>query len=245
MVIPRWAAQFPDLIVAQSERTGGVSPVPFDSLNLGRYTEDDPANVRENRRLFARALGVESGQLSGGRQVHGAEVKRVEKAEECTGFDAFVSNVPGTILTVTVADCVPVLLYDPQRRAWGAAHAGWRGTVAQVVSRTLTALEAQFGSRPADCFAYVGTCISGPNFEVSRDVAEQFAPAFVQGGFANDKYRVDLKAANAAQLLAGGVREGQIEISPYCTVADNERFFSYRKAGGQTGRTLGVIGLGH
>lgn len=239
---PAWAAQFPELIVVQSTRLGGVSPAPYASLNLGWYTEDDAEHVKENRALVATALGVSEKAFAGGHQVHGNQVKTITEAASCTGYDAFVTNKLGVILTVTVADCVPVLIYDPEQKAWGAAHAGWRGTVGGVVTHTLSAMTKNYGTRPADCYAYIGACISRPNFEVSRDVALQFATHLVDGGFPNDKFRVDLKQANREQLLAGGVSSTQIEVTPYCTVTDNDRFFSYRNEGGKTGRMLGIIG---
>lgn len=239
---PTWLTNFPRLIAGVSTREGGVSPYPADALNLGLYTDDKQENVLENRRRFAKQLGIEPDQFAGGHQVHGKEVKRVTEAGEYEGYDAFITNRPGIILTVTAADCTPVLIFDPINHACGAAHAGWRGTVAGVVSDTLYSMVSEFGTDPGQCYAYIAPCISLGYFEVSADVAQQFANQFVKKGEAPGKYFVDLKRANADQLIKAGVPAHQIELSELCTVANSDQFFSYRKEGGQTGRMLGVIG---
>lgn len=240
---PEWSARFPELIIAQSSRQGGVSPYPNQALNLGWYTDDERQNVLENRHRFARALGIRPEQLTGGHQVHGNAVKQITEVGECAGYDGFVTDQPDIVLSITIADCTPVLIYDPVRRVCGGAHAGWRGTVVQVARRTLEHMITAYQTQPADCYAWIAAGISRRYFEVSADVAAQFAPHLVDGGYPNDKYRVDLKQANAEQLMDLGVPAQQIDISPACTVADNEHFFSYRKEKGRTGRMLAVIGL--
>lgn len=243
LIRPAFADQYPELIIGQTTRLGGNSREPFASLNLGKYTDDDPATVADNYKVLAAELGVDVEGIVGGHQIHGAEVKTVQGPGHHEGYDAFVSDRPGLVLAVTVADCTPIMIYDPVRRVVAAAHAGWRGTVAGVAVATLKRMVDAYGTDPADCHAYLAACIGPGNFEVSVDVAERFAEHRVTGPDDRDKYLVDLKGANADQLVEAGLRREQLEISPYCTVADNDRFFSYRKEGGRTGRMLGVIGL--
>lgn len=240
---PTVFAPFPGLLAAQSTRHGGVSAAPYHSLNLGKSTDDDPAAVAENRRRFCAALGFQTEQLAISRQVHADRIQVVTAPGLSEGFDALVTNLPGILLGVSVADCTPILIFDHKNEAIAAIHAGWKGTAAGIVATTLNCLAVQFGSVGADCRAYVGTCIDECSFEVGEEVAMAFAPDFKRFDGEKGKFFVDLKKANTAQLLAFGVPANQIEISPYSTMLHNEDYFSHRKEKGVTGRMLAVIGL--
>ncbi len=236
-------APFTQIVAAQSTRHGGVSMAPYHSLNLGKSTADDSARVAENRRRFCGALGFIPEQISWSKQVHGDQIRQVTTAGGSEGFDALVTNVPGILLAVSVADCTPILIFDPNNLAVAAIHAGWRGTVLGIVAKTLAMMEQAFGTRGQDCYAYIGACIDECSFEVGDEVAMEFAEAFKRFDAERGKFFVDLKKANAAQLLGFGIPEAQIAVSPYCTMRDSDNFFSHRKDGGLTGRGMGVIGL--
>lgn len=240
---PLIANQFPDLVMAQSTRYGGVSEGNYASLNLGLHTEDSPGAVRENRKRFWDLFGMNETDTAGGYQVHGSEIKKVITPGYFDGYDAFVTNQRGILLSVTVADCVPVLIFDPTQKAVGAVHAGWRGTVSQIVRKTVEKLNEEYGSHPGDCVAYIGTSIGFDSFEVSEEVAVQFSDKFKKTASAEGKWLVDLKAFNRHQLIEAGLASASIELSPFCTVQDHNRFFSYRKEGGVTGRMLAVAGI--
>ncbi len=240
---PKIFTQFPNLAAAQSTRHGGVSPAPYQSLNLGKSTEDDPANVAENRRRFCASLGFQPAQMAWSKQVHGDQIRHATEPGGGEGFDALVTNVPGILLAVSVADCTPILVYDAQHQAIAAIHAGWRGTVTDIVTKSLIFMQKTFGTSGEDCFAYIGTCIDECSFEVGDEVAVAFTEPFKRFDAQRGKFFVDLKKANAAQLLAFGIPEAQIEISPYCTMRHSTDFFSHRKDKGVTGRGMGVIGL--
>jgi len=233
---------FLGLIAAESTRHGGVSPVPFQSLNLGINTDDDPAHVAENRHRFFERIGAGGSGLASSYQVHGTEILYATEPGRYTGYDALMTSQPGLLVGVTVADCVPVLVFDAQTRAVAAIHAGWRGTVGGIVTKTIARMHAQFGTEPAHCYAYVGTCIDDCSFEVGPDVATQFSASFVRLDTITARHFVDLKAANKQQLLDAGVPDTQIEVSAFSTVQHNADYFSYRAEGGQTGRMLAVIG---
>ena len=234
---------FLGLVAAQSTRHGGVSPEPFASLNLGLSSGDEAANVHENRRRFFADLGIRPEEVALGFQVHGDSVCIVEKAGVYDEHDAFVTNRPNVFVAVSVADCTPILIHDPKTQAVAAVHAGWKGTMKQIVAKTLLQMTRHFGTCPADCFAYIGACISECAFEVDTDVADHFDDRFKRFDTEKQKFLVDLKQANLVQLLNNGVPETQIEVSPYCTVAQNDTFFSYRKEGKRSGRMLAVIGM--
>lgn len=230
------------LIAAESTRHGGVSRPPYESLNLGLFTDDDPKAVAINRRRFFRDIGAGDMRVAGAYQVHGSEVLEVAEPGQFKGYDALITDRPGLLLTVTVADCAPVLLADPQNRAVAAVHAGWRGTVANIAQKAFHAMKNAFGTDPSDCYAYIGACISECAFEVDADVADHFDSAYKRWDTEQQKFFIDLKAANCAQLIELGLCAGHIEVSPYCTVENNDTFFSYRKEKGKTGRALAAIG---
>lgn len=235
--------RYSSLVAAQSTRHGGVSSPPYNSLNLGLYTADSTELVRENRRRFFQQLGLDPAQVAGARQVHGDAILRVEEPGEYEGYDALITDQPGIALTVTIADCCPVLLYDPERRVIGAVHAGWRGTVAGIAGKAIQYLTVHFGADPMDIQAYVGACIDRSSYEVDADVADHFAQAYKLWDPDRRKFYLDLKKANRDQLLAQGIQGEHIGLSPWCTVRNNEHFFSHRHEGGKTGRGLAVIAM--
>ena len=239
---PAVFAGIPGLAAAFSTRHGGMSEPPYASFNLSLSTADDPARVRENRRRLAEALGFAPDALAVAGQVHGAKVRAVDTPGLYPGFDGLVTATPGVPLCITAADCAAVLLADAEAGVIGACHAGWRGTAARIVPETVAAM-TKLGAAPERMRAYVGPCISAEHFEVGPEVAERFAPDFVRRLPGKAKPHVDLKAALAAQLAEAGLPSDAVEVSPHCTFAGTDDFFSHRAEGGVTGRMMGVIGL--
>ena len=240
---PSWADRFPQLVVGQSTRAGGVSLPPFDSLNLGLHTQDDAAAVEENRRRLATSFGFRPEQLSGGHQIHSDQLACLETPGQYDGCDAFMTDRQDILLSVTVADCVPVLIVDPTRQLIAAAHAGWKGTAARIAYKTVARLEQQYGSAPQDCWAFIGASIGFDDFEVGPEVGIQFAEHLRRGPDSRGKYFVDLKGANREQLIAAGLLAEQIDISPVSSLSQPELVFSHRASGdGRTGRGLAIIG---
>ncbi|NUN99054.1 MAG: peptidoglycan editing factor PgeF [Saprospiraceae bacterium] len=234
---------FPEVLAAESTRHGGVSPAPYESLNLGLHTNDAPQHVRENRRRFFAALGISEDTISGGHQVHGDQVFVATAPGLQEGYDAFITQKKGLFVTVGIADCTPVLIYDTGQQAVAAVHAGWKGTALGIVRKTLEAMHTKFGTQAADCYAWVGTCIDECSYEVGVEVARHFDAAFKTQLEGSEKFTLDLKAANKALLLQWGIPESQIEVSPYSTVLNPEDYFSHRREHGLTGRMMAVIGI--
>ncbi len=243
LLVPRIFADFKEVAAAQSTRHGGVSLPPYATLNLGLNTTDNPKHVAENRRRFFAALGFAPEQTASSHQVHGAEILHVQTPGRYHGYDALVTQQKGLLINVSVADCVPVLVYDPVQRVAAAIHAGWKGTAQGIVRRTLAYMAETFGMHSADCRAYIGTCIDGCDYEVDEDVAVHFDEAFCLWDAARGKYLLNLKAANETQLREAGLLSEHIEISPFSTVAHNCDFFSHRAEKGITGRMLAAIGI--
>lgn len=231
------------VIAAESQREGGVSPPPYHSLNLGINTTDNPENVDQNRQRFFEALDWPVEQFTYSYQVHGKEVLIATGPGGHHGYDAIITRQHGLMVGVTIADCTPVLIYDPVQKAIAAIHAGWQGTAAQIVAHTLHSMQEKFGTHSADCLAYIGTCITQPHYEVDERVASRLDKAHLQPGAQPGKWMADLKGANQAQLRSAGIAESHIEVSPYCTWANNEDYFSHRRNEGTTGRMLAVIGI--
>jgi YfiH family protein len=218
-------------------RKGGVSAVPFDSLNLKAQTTDplDQIAVAENRRRFAATLGATPVFLD---QVHGTRVVRLTAAHlapeaPVEQADASISTVPGIACTVMVADCLPVLFATRDGRAVGAAHAGWRGLAGGVLEATVDAIRAAVPVAAGDIVAWLGASIGPTAFEVGADVpaafhegeARHFVPAPAQGGV--PKWHADLPALAEGRLRRLGLTE--ISGCGQCTVSDASRFFSFRR----------------
>ena len=234
---------FDSLLGVQSKRHGGVSSKPYQSLNLGLNTDDNHKNVTENRKRLFSALNIQEEQIAAVYQVHGNEVLEVSNATYTKGYDALITQQKNVFLAVTVADCVPVLIYDKSAQAVAAIHAGWRGTSKSIIKKTLEKMSSRYGTNPGDCYVYIGTCIDECSFEVDEDVAKYFLTQHKRWDKEKNKFFVDLKKANEHQLLQCGVPKKQIEISPYSTVLHNSEYFSYRKENGKTGRMLAIIGM--
>ncbi len=236
VVRPQIFAHIPHLVAGISTRHGGVSSADYQSLNLGVHTDDEPAAIQQNLFLFCSDLGIEPASLARSYQVHGSEIWQTGKPGYAHGYDSIFSESTGIFAGVGIADCCPILIADPVGMRVAAIHAGWKGTVAEIVAKTASVMISS-GSKPADMLAYIGPCISLERFEVGDEVANQFLIKAKRG----ERWHVDLKETNANQLRELGIN--QIEISDYCTVDNNDLFFSHRKENGVTGRMLAVIGF--
>ena len=231
-------------------RQCGVSEGPYASLNLSVSTGDAPDHVRENSRRVFRALERDPDSAADLWLVHSAEVVEATEprgARESLGkADALVTDRPNVTLFLRFADCVPVLLFDPQRRAVGIAHAGWKGTLAKVAAATVRAMIERYGSRPEDIIAGIGPSIGPCHYAVGPEVVERTRAAFQEGADellarSNGNFHLDLWAANAYALREAGV--AQIEVSEICTACHPDEFFSHRAEKGKTGRFGALIGL--
>jgi polyphenol oxidase len=242
----------PDVTHFVSGRAGGVSPPPYASLNLSFRTGDDPEHVTTNRDRLFHTLGVEVDRVVAGKQVHGTRVQVVgpehggrgaadwESAFDDT--DALVTRAQNLCLLILAADCVPVLVFDPRTPAVGAAHAGWRGTVSDVVGAMVRTMQEAFGSRASDLIAAIGPSIGPTEYEVGPEVVEQVQSAFTGSSDRllqprqDSRALLDLWTANTLRLVQAGVPEGQIEVAGVSSYAVPERYFSERRDGAPTGR---------
>jgi polyphenol oxidase len=247
----------PNLVHAITTRTGGVSRPPHDTLNMSFSRPDDPLAVRENRRRVCTALEIALERMVQAGQVHGNKVQVVAQQHAGRGAldhatalppsDALITNQPDLYLLACFADCVPLLFYDPVRRAVGVAHAGWQGTIKHIGAATVAAMMHTFRSDPADLRVIIGPSAGPCCYNIWPHIADTVREAFpgcpkvLQERDGQTFF--DLWAANEATLIRRGVRQEQIEISGLCTIHHADRFFSHRAANGQTGRFAAIIGL--
>jgi YfiH family protein len=226
----------PAIVAAFTTRRGGVSAPPFDTLNLGRSTDDRADAVEENRRRTLTALALDPARLATAGQVHGNAVTRADAPGLHPACDALVTTVPGLVLAVTAADCLPVLLVAPG--AVAAVHAGWRGAAAGVAEAALAAVCALAGVAPDRVRAHFGPCIRDCCYEVGPEVAAQFpAEAIRRDG----RLMLSVPTAVRLRLLAAGVSPEGIEDTGACTACEPHQYFSHRRDRGRTGRQWGLI----
>jgi YfiH family protein len=251
-------AECDGLVHAVSTRLGGVSTGHLATLNLSYGVGDDPAAVVENRQRLSAAMGCALDDWVAAYQVHGTRVALVGKAGRGRGAyeqtsalpetDALITARPGLLLSLRLADCAPIFLFDPAHHAVGLAHAGWRGTVANIAAATVQAMAAAFGSRPGDLRAGIGPAIGPCCYEIGADVARQVQAALpwaaaVQAERPGGSLYLDLWEANRRALLAAGLRPEHIEVARLCTACHTAEFYSHRAERGRTGRFGAVIGL--
>jgi hypothetical protein len=240
----------PGLVHGVTLQSGGASRGAISGLNLGHTVGDDPDAVEANHALLYAALGLLPEQVVTARQVHGAQVTRVNADNGGTiipATDGLITDVTGVALLMRFADCVPVLLYDPQRRAIGLAHAGWRGALARVAAHTALAMIDQLKCQPSDIRAAIGPSIGPCCYKVGPEVAEATLATFPEEGHLLSRTQpsghahLDLWAAVATQLREAGIE--QIETARICTACRSDLFYSYRRQGAASGRFGAIIGL--
>lgn len=241
-----------------TSRFGGTSQPPYDTLNMGFTVKDAPARVLENRRRVAQALDFPLKDLVALKQVHQDHVAVVAADHKGRGAltyetaledtDALITAEPGVPISTYHADCVPVFLLDPVTPAVGLAHAGWKGTALKIAAKTVIKMNQCFGTRIEDCLVAIGPSIGPCCYEVDAKVKDVFEREFVNSDVffratGNNKWHLDLWAANVHALEKIGVPGKNILVSSMCTGCQNDMFYSHRKENGVTGRMAALIML--
>lgn len=229
-------------------REDGLSAPPYESLNLGLHVNDDPSSVVRNRSRLAAEMEIAPFYFTFAKQVHGNKIAIISKQMRGSGStdyetaiedtDAMITNAEDVCLMILVADCVPILFYDPVKRVIGAAHAGWKGTVQRIASRVVESMTKVYGSNPSDILAGIGPSIGPCCYQVGEEVVSQveshLGKEFIKRNPSGETF-FDMWEANRAQLLASGIRYADIEVAEICTCCNVDKFYSYRFEG-QTGR---------
>lgn len=239
---------FPNLTHFISTRQGGVSKEQFTSLNVSQLVGDVAEKVYENRRTLAESLGTSSETCILPQLTHGKNVQIVGKMDAGRGWaqhetaildtDALITQEKGLCLIVTLADCTPLLFFDPKKEVIAVAHAGWKGTFAKIGVETLQKMHTHFGCEMQDILVGIGISIGQCCYEISEDLAHKFCENFGEEVvlYKEGKPHLDLWQANQIQLLEAGILPQNIAIAGVCTACNSDVFFSHRKEAGKTGR---------
>ncbi len=242
-----------------STRYGGVSDGIYSSMNLSFSQGDDERLVMKNHSIMAAAIGVELKNMVYSHQTHTTNVMRVTGEHAGMGFvrersfhdvDGFVTDVPGLMLVTAYADCVPLYFADMRLHVIGLAHSGWRGTVNNMAQAVVDKLEKEFGSRPCDISAFIGPSICASCYEVGDDVAQNFKDKYgaeadliltKKEAATENKYYLNLHAANKINMLHAGIPEQNIHTTDICTCCNSELLFSHRASKGKRGGLCGYM----
>ncbi len=233
-----------EILHFQSTRVGGQSLVPFDALNLG-FGTDDEADVLTNRQKFAQTLGFAPENVVAQNQIHDINVQIVDKSDAGSGFyskneaisdcDAMITNEYGICLWVFGADCLPLLFYDAENKVIAVAHAGWKGTLANIAAKTIEMMQENFSSQPTDIHVAMGAGISVKYYKIGEEVVSKvFAQFGIDEPFMvqnpkTGRFHFDLINTNLFLLYQAGINPDNIEISDLCTYEHSEWFYSARR----------------
>ncbi len=261
----------PAVAAFSTTREGGHSRGNYSSFNVNPYCGDDPEAVKQNQKILCASLGINNDHLIIPHQIHGTAIKLIDRQflEQCKqdktsenagcnshslleGIDALITSQSKICISVSTADCIPILIYDAVHHAIAAIHAGWRGTAANIVGKTIEAMNKEFGTEGKDCKAVIGPGISIDCFEVGEEVYEIFAETgFRMPDIAKrysvlnappslfaTKWHIDLPEANRIQLMEKNVHAENIMNSHICTYKNSDTYFSARKLGTYSGRIL-------
>jgi len=240
--------QFPELIHGTTLKNN-IFPYMF---SFALHTGEDSSEISKNRNFLIDKLGIDKDfAIVLASQTHSSNIVVIERgqtlgwrdhSDAIQDCDALITNQKNILIGVLTADCVPILLFDSSKKVVASVHAGWKGSSSKILIKTVCKMQDVFGSDPKDIYAVIAPSIGVCCYEVGLDVANNFQED-TKKQLSNEKYMLDLKRENYNQLIDAGLLDANIEISERCTSCDNDRFFSYRKEGGCSGRFLSFIGI--
>lgn len=244
------------VLAFSTTRSGGCGEGTYACGNINPYCGDNPFDVSRNLSALSKELGIDSSHIVLPHQTHGTAALHIsgeffrsplsERRKALEGIDAVMTDVRGVCVGVSTADCVPILLYDAERQAVCAVHAGWRGTVGRIVQKAVSAMQEHYSTSPRRLTACIAPAISARHFEVGDEVCEEFRKAgfdMREIGFRSGKWHIDLPGCNRMQLVEAGVSDENITLCGICTYTDVEHYFSARRLGTQCGRIYNGIML--
>lgn len=236
-----------------STKLGGVSKGYWASMNVSMTRGDDPADVEENLRRIAKAIGVERDSLTFTNQTHTTNVAVVRKEDKGRRFletDGMITDVPGICLVTFYADCVPLYFVDQVKKVIGLSHSGWRGTVGKMGKVTVELMQKTYGSDPEDILAAIGPSICQDCYEVSEDVILEFQKSFEEQDWPqiyykkeNGKYQLNLWKANELIFKEAGILPEHIAVTNVCTHCNSDILFSHRTTGDKRGNLGAFLAL--
>jgi len=232
--------QFSEITFGFSTKLGLQRKKPF-YFNVSSSVGDDPQIITENREKFFNELELNSESVAFQKQVHGNEIAFVKSGGFCGESDAMLTDKNNIGLAISTADCCAVFIYDPVNKVIAGVHSGWRGTNKAILLKVLQTLSNEFDSAPGDLNCYLSPSISGANYEVGVEVADQFDLNYLIQ--VNGKYLLDIPKINEDILLNYGVSPHNMQVSKLCSYEYSSILHSYRRDGKKSGRALGVIAM--
>jgi len=240
-----------------SGREGGISTGNFSSLNLGYKSGDDRKNVSKNWSLLCKALNIPDNKLLFPIQTHSKNIKIITEDIKVESYqdiqdkfpdtDGFITNRNDIYIAVLLADCVPVILFDPNNKIIAVVHSGWRGTIKNIVGHAIDLMESEFQCKSENILIGIGPSIGQDAFEVGPEVTQEFVHTFGDNAHSiiekKEKDHINLWNAIKIQCVKKGIPEKNIEISGICNYSNPEDFYSYRQQKGTTGRFAAGIRL--
>ena len=227
------------------------NPLEPYHFSLALHTGENASDIITNREKLEKAFSDNPLHYITANQTHSDHIYIATKSEtlgwnnrkeSIPDCDALITNLPNIALTILTADCVPILVFDPVTQTIAAVHAGWKGTKKKILSKTVKKMINVFDSNPRDILVGLGPSIGKCCYEVGDDVAKYFQHLpYAYTAKKSDKYMLDLPTINKQQLIEVGIEEKNIEMSNICTACEVDRFFSYRKENGCTGRFMSMI----
>lgn len=242
------------MLAVFTTRQGGIGLGPYSSLNLAFHVGDDPRTVIKNREAVCRLFNLDPAVVTCAEQVHGSEIAAVTDLnagagafsieDSIKGVDALITDREFTPLALFFADCMPVILVEPQKRAIGVIHAGWRGVYGQIIERAVAAMVQRWLVSPGKLLAFIGPSIGGCCYQVGSDLRERFTERFDVSHNWLHGDKIDLRALGQSQLIKSGIEAGNVYLNnDSCTSCRNELFFSYRAESGKTGRQSALAAI--
>lgn len=232
--------KFSDLIFGFSTKIWNNEQPPF-YFNLSVNVGDDEEKVRMNRKIFFDSVGLEIENIVFQKQIHSDIIKYIDKPGYSGEGDALITDKSNLVLTISVADCVPVFIYDRMNKIIAAVHSGWRGTQKQILAKTIEKLKNEFNSTSENLYVYIGPSVSQDNYEVGEEVANLFEERYSVP--VKSKFLLDLRKINCDMLIRTGIPNSQIQASNLCTFELKNLLHSFRRDGTRSGRSFGVIAM--
>lgn len=231
-------SQFPEIVFGFSTKIWNNDQPPF-YFNLSLNVGDEEEKVKRNRELFFNSLGLGIDKIVFQKQIHSDIIRYADKQGFSGEGDSLITDKANLGITISVADCTPIFIYDKSNKLIAAVHSGWKGTQKQILKKTLERMKNDFHSFPEALLVYIGPSISQRNYEVGVEVAQLFDPKYsIKKG---NKFLLDVRKVNYDMLINFGIPQNQIEVSDLCTFEAKDLLHSYRRDGNKSGRCYGVI----
>lgn len=248
----------PDVTAFSTTRHGGFSHDAYGEMNINRYCGDDNHAINKNLEILSNILNVRKEDIIMPHQTHGTKILNITddfisqpsmvKESMLEGVDALLTKSTDICIGVSTADCIPIIIYDPEHHSAATIHAGWRGTVERIGYKVVNAMKTAFDSHPELLTAVIGPGISIDAFEVGDEVYEKFLSASFnmdEISLYKNKWHIDLPTCNVIQLKEAGLKNGNITNTKICTYKNVENYFSARRLGIKSGRIFTGIILHH